>query len=124
MRRVVIDAATFVGWFTSDPVAGALRREFEGGQLAVVVPTGFVADVLGRAAQRGWSADRLERLAGAVADVGFEIRDPSPAALARWLVRGLSPSEAAYAALAEETERPLVAGDPALAQRTTALPRL
>ena len=121
MRRVVIDATAFVAWFDEDGEARSLRREYEAGLLGVSVPSSFVQDVLGIVAVRGWHAARVQRLASLLDGIGFDVRDPSRAALARWLGRGISPAQAAYAALAEETEHPLVAGDPDLARRAAGL---
>jgi hypothetical protein len=121
MRHVVIDAATFVGWFVGEGEARSLRREYEAGQLRVVVPTAFAADVLGEVASLGWPRDRLERLAPLLDELGFEFRNPPRVSLARWVGTGLTPALAAYAALAEESERPLVAGHPELARRAAAL---
>ena len=49
-----------------------------------------------------------------LAGIGFDVRDPSTATLVRWLRHGLTPTQAAYAALAEDTGRPLVSADETL----------
>ena len=121
MRRVVIDAATFVAWFSGEGEAASLRREYEAGQLGVMIPSSFVPDVLGAVAGLGWPRDRIGRLGDLLDKIGFDVRDPSREGLARWLGGGITPAQAAYAALAEETERPLVAGNPQLARRARAL---
>jgi hypothetical protein len=123
MRRVVIDAVTFIGWFSSDGEAASLRREYESGQLGVMVPSSFVPDVLGEVASLGWPLDRIERLSAGLDGIGFEVRDPSRAGLARWVGSNITPAQAAYAALAEESEHPLVAGDPELRRRAATLVR-
>lgn len=115
MRRVVIDASAFVAWFTGDE--RSTRREYESGELGLIVPTTFATDVMGVAASQDWSAQRLERIGRAVQALGLEQRDPSVDLVARWLAIGLPPRLATYAALAEETERPLVAADPELRRR-------
>ncbi|HEY8171357.1 MAG TPA: hypothetical protein VIH24_09725 [Candidatus Limnocylindria bacterium] len=121
MRRVVIDAATFIGWFIGDGEAASLRPEYEAGQLGVLVPTTFVPDVLGEVAALGWPRDRIERLSALLDEIGFEVREPSRAGLARWVGGRITPAQAAYAALAEESEHPLVAGDPELRRRAATL---
>ncbi len=121
MRRVVIDAPAFLSWFAEGGGGRSLRREYEAGQLAVAVPTSFITDVLAEVVAQGWPRDRAVRLAAALEGIGFDFGDPSREALARWLGKGLVPGLAAYAALAEETERPLVAGDALLRRRAAPL---
>lgn len=121
MRRVVIDAAAFLAWFRGDAESLSLRREFEAGELTLIVPIAFTPDVMGLAAGLGWSADRLTRLGDAVASLPIERVEPSTGLLAVWLARGLEPRLAAYAALAEETGRPLVARDEELRRRAASV---
>lgn len=115
MRRVVIDAAAFVGWFTGGD--RSTRREYEAGGLELIVPTTFATDVMGVVAAQGWPAERVERIGRAVQALGLELREPPVDLVARWLAIGLPPRLATYAALAEDSERPLVAADPELRRR-------
>ena len=121
MRRVVIDAATFVAWFGADAEPRQLRAKYEAGQLGVLVPPSFVPDVLGLVADRGWRRDRIVMLARALPAIGFEVRDPRLETLARWLGGGVTPAQAAYPALAEDSGRPLVASDPVVRKRAASV---
>jgi predicted nucleic acid-binding protein len=122
MRRVVLDAHAFVGWFGSeDEAARTLRREYEAGALRVHVPSQFPAEVLELAASRGISADGLRRLAAEIERVDFEVRDAPTAELAVWLARGVGARHARYAALAASLEVPLVSTDPELLRVASAV---
>jgi hypothetical protein len=121
MSRVVVDAAAFLAWYSDDAAAQRLRREYEAGVLGVIVPSSFVPDVLARVADRGWSRERVERLGAALSDIGFEVRDAAMPTLVKWLGDGLTPIQSAYAALAEETGRPLVSADPTRRRRAAPL---
>jgi predicted nucleic acid-binding protein len=112
VRRVVIDASAFIGWFGMDGPGRALRDEYERGSLTVITPRVFALTVLEMAARRsGWGPDRLRRLAVQVDRVGFELHDPPPSELAAWLARGLTGHDAAHAALASALDLRLVTAD-------------
>ena len=119
MRRVVLDSAIVLGWFTgARGPTQVLRTEYEQGALAVVAPRSLLAEILEATARSpGWSADRLASLAGELERLGFELRDPPASELAAWLSRGLSGPAAAYAALASALEVPLVTADEELLRK-------
>lgn len=116
MRRIVLDAGLLLQWFTaasgSRGEARALRREYESGALSVVMPRvalGEMLDAVARATD--WDAERLANAADALESLGLDILDPSPSELARWMARGMSATEASYAALASGEGLPLVTDD-------------
>ena len=115
MRRVVIDASAFLGWFTSDGPGRRLRDEYEHGLVAVVAPRTFALGVLeAAAALPGWGPGDLQRLAGEIDRLGLELRDPPSDELAAWLGKGLGGMQASQAALASALDLPLVTDDPDL----------
>ena len=67
MRRVVIDASAFLGWFTSDGPGRRLRDEYERGLVTVIAPRNFALGVLEAAAAE------VERLAAAPTVEGVRI---------------------------------------------------
>ena len=111
MRRLVIDAHAFLGWFGPDSAARVLRREFEAGGLAVYAPSWFRVHVLELAAADDLTADQLKHLAAELDRLQFEIEDPPATELAAWLARGVDARHAQYAALAVALDLPLVTTD-------------
>ena len=112
MKRIVIDPAALLTWFSGDGPHRSLRAEYEGGALTVIAPRHLVADALGELALRDEPApDRLVRIAGELQRLGIQLQDPPVAELAAWLARGLDPRRAAYAALAASLDVPLAAAD-------------
>ena len=119
MKRVVLHPSAFVDWLGGSE----LRADFEAGQLAVVVPTWFVADTMGLLATSGWPKDRIERAAAEVRRLGFQLTEPPDSELAMWLVRGLPASVAGYAALASWLDIPIAVTDPDLKRAVRTLPQ-
>jgi hypothetical protein len=111
MRRIVIDPGAFLTWFAPNGPGRVMRAEYEAGTLAVRVPSVFALGVLALASSRGLDVDRLERLAGELARIGFETQDPPASALARWLARGLDATRAPYPALAADADLRLASND-------------
>jgi len=111
VRRIVVDAPAFLGWFAPNGPGRRLRAEYEGGGLTVRVPSVFPLHVLELAHARGVSPERLERLAHELRRIGFETHDPPAAELARWLAKGADSRRAPYAALAADAHLRLVSGD-------------
>jgi hypothetical protein len=121
VKRVVLHPSDFADWFEDGGTA--LRREFEAGQLDVIVPNSFVVDALGELADRGWTKDRLRRAGESVASIGFRVMDPPASELAEWLVRGIPASAASYAALASWLDLPIAASDAEVRQALRTLPQ-
>ena len=115
MRRVVLDAGALLDWFGPPDRRSTLRDEYERGALAVVAPPTIVGDAVALIARRtGWSADRLARIAGELARLRFELRDPEAAEQARFIAAGLAADRAAYPALAAQLDLRLVTDDDGL----------
>lgn len=115
MRRLVIDAGTLLTWFDSGGGGRSMRAEYEAGQLTIAAPRTIVADAVALLAQRpGWNSQRLERAATELQRLGIELHDPPVAQLARWVAKGLGADRAAYPALAESLDLPLVTDEAAL----------
>ena len=114
MRRIVLDPAAFLGWFSDGEDGAAMRADYEDGSLSVFVPEVFDAHLLEVAAPRLAAPDRLARLAHAVERVGFVRRAPRVDLVTARLASGWPMLAAQYAALAEELEVPLAAADPEL----------
>lgn len=117
MTDLVVDASVLLKWFVSAPERGqkealALRKEFEEGRLAVVVPSLIFLEILNVAGRRwGWEDDALAGLASALDDLGFDVREPELASVAAWVAQGLTAYDAAYVALAEQSGVDLVSDD-------------
>lgn len=117
MIEVVLDASVVLKWFRTDEErhlehARSLRARFEAGQLAVAAPLLLRLEILNVAGRRWkWSKGALVELAGAIDDLGFEFEDPDLPRVASWTARGLTAYDAAYVALAEARETPLITDD-------------
>ena len=117
MREAVLDASVVLKWFHRDgemhaEAAGALRGDFEAGELRVIAPPLLWLEIINVAARRWrWDSSQLEALAASLSDLGFELVEPEPEAIARWAGRGLTAYDAAYVAVAEETGAPVITDD-------------
>lgn len=118
MRRLVLDGTVIIRWFSADGsrahrAARTLRDEYEAGTLTVIVPTAARQDLMDVAAA-ALPAAKLGQFAEAVERLGLEFREPAPADVAEWVVRGLSATEATYAAVAAAADLRLVTANPRL----------
>lgn len=122
MREAVLDASVVLKWFHSRGeahagAAQALREEFEAGELRIVAPPLLWLEIINVAARRWrWDASKLEALATSLPELGFELVEPEPEAIARWAGRGLTAYDAAYVAVAEETGVPVITDDAQICQ--------
>ena len=123
MRRVVLDAGVVLDWFDATSPHRSLRVEYEAGTLAAIAPTGLIAEALGMLAEQGVPPESLARIGTELHRIGLQLQDPPMEALAGWLARGLPPGRAAYAALAESLEVPLVTDDPELRRAASGIAR-
>lgn len=117
MSEVVLDASVVLKWFRSEgerhvEAARAIRTAYEKGEVLVLAPPLLHLEILNVAARR-WrlGEEALIALAGALEDLGFELPEPSLERVARWIARGLTAYDAAYAAVAETAEVKLVSDD-------------
>lgn len=117
----MLHPSAFVHWIGG---GSKLRADFEAGHLAVVVPTSFVADTLGLLAACGWPVDRIERAAGEVRRLGFQLSEPPDSELAMWLGRGTPSAAATYAALASWLDIPIAVTNPDVKRALRMLPQL
>jgi predicted nucleic acid-binding protein len=114
---LVLDASVLLKWFVSASERGreeamALRKEFEEGQVSVVVPSLVFLEILNVAGRRwGWEEDALVDLASALEELGFDVREPELASVATWVAHGLTAYDATYVALAEHSRVELVSDD-------------
>ncbi|HEY6145747.1 MAG TPA: type II toxin-antitoxin system VapC family toxin [Solirubrobacterales bacterium] len=117
MREAVLDASVVLKWFHHGgemhaEAAGVLRGDFEAGELRVIAPPLLWLEIINVAARRWrWDSSQLEALAASLSDLGFELVEPEPEAIARWAGRGLTAYDAAYVAVAEETGAPVITDD-------------
>jgi predicted nucleic acid-binding protein len=102
--------------------AAALRGDFEAGELRVIAPPLLWLEIINVAARRWrWDSSQLEALAASLSELGFELVEPEPEAVARWAGRGLTAYDAAYVAVAEETGAPVITDDGQIWQLATEL---
>ncbi len=117
MNELVLDASVILKWFRSEGethagAARSLRREFEAGQLIVVLPSLAHIEILNVAGRRwSWHEDQLVELAEALDGLRFQPVQPDLRSVARWTARGLTAYDAAYVAVAETTNIQLVTDD-------------
>jgi predicted nucleic acid-binding protein len=117
MREAVLDASVILKWFgrgkeKGSRAAGRLRKDFESGNLAVLVPSLLPLEVLNVAGRRWlWKLEELIELAGALDQLPVEAIDPDLGEVARWIGRGLTAYDAAYVAVAVDAGVPLVTRD-------------
>jgi predicted nucleic acid-binding protein len=117
LREAILDASVVLKWFHREgevhsEAARALRGEFEAGELRVIAPPLLWLEVINVAARRWhWDSSQLEALATSLSELGFELVEPEPEAIARWAGRGLTAYAAAYVAVAEETGTPVITDD-------------
>lgn len=127
MREAVLDASVVLKWFHREgevhaEAAGALRGEFEAGELRVIVPPLLWLEIINVAARRWhWESSQLEALATSLSELGFELVEPEPEAIARWAGHGLTAYDAAYVAVAEETGVPVITDDAQICRVATGL---
>jgi predicted nucleic acid-binding protein len=127
LKEFVLDASVVLKWFNREgevhaEAAGALRGDFEAGELRVIAPPLLWLEIINVAARRwGWSSSQLELLASALSELGFELVEPEPEAIARWAGRGLTAYDAAYVAVAEETGVPVITDDAQICRLATGL---
>jgi len=118
--EAVLDASVVLKWFGQIPERGqaearALRGDYQAGRLAVVAPTLCFLELLNVAGRRWrWGELALAELADALDDLLFEAAESELARVAAWVARGLTASDAAYVALAEERTVPLVTDEEAI----------
>jgi predicted nucleic acid-binding protein len=117
VTEAVLDASVVLKWFRSDgerhlDPARSLRASFEAGRLIVLAPPLLRLEIVNVAGRRWrWGEDALVDLAVALDDLGFEFEEPELTRVASWTARGLTAYDAAYVALAEAREVPLVTDD-------------
>jgi predicted nucleic acid-binding protein len=117
LREVVLDASVVLKWFHREgevhaEAAGALRGDFEAGELRVIAPPILWLEIINVAARRWrWDSSQLEALAASLSELGFELVEPEPEAIARWAGRGLTAYDAAYVALAARIGGVVVSND-------------
>lgn len=116
MRTLVLDASVVVKWFRGDEphVAEArdLLAEYRSGALVVVAPRLLPLELLSAAGRGwGWPAAELTRLAAALERLGLDYREPPLSEVADWVGRGLTSSDAVYAAVASSADLRLVTDD-------------
>ncbi|PYP30420.1 MAG: hypothetical protein DMD49_10570 [Gemmatimonadetes bacterium] len=114
LRQLVLDASVLGRWIfqPNDAVAGALRVEFEAGELTIAVPALVFLELLNVAGrQLRWAVDELTELADRIQKSGFDVLEPDLALVATWVARGLTAYDASYVALAEQLDMPLATGD-------------
>lgn len=123
MRRVVVDATVLAGWFVDGKghaAARALRRDYQNGTVAVIVPAAARLDLLDAIGDR-LSGDRLARFATLLDRIGLEYREAPAEELASWMSRGLTASEAARVAVATAADLRLLTADPRLVEVAAAV---
>jgi predicted nucleic acid-binding protein len=114
LRHLVLDASVLGRWIfqPNDAAAGALRAEFEAGELTIAVPALVFLELLNVAGrQLRWAVDELTELADRLEKSGFDVVEPDLARVATWVARGLTAYDASYVALAEQLDVPLATGD-------------
>jgi predicted nucleic acid-binding protein len=117
MRECVLDASVILLWFTGSRGPGAasarkLRAEFERGELAILAPPLLPLEILNVSGRRwGWDGEALQGLAQALDDLALELVQPDLPSVARWVAEGLTASDAAYVAVADEASIPLLTSD-------------
>lgn len=129
MIEIVVDASIAIRWF--EPVgaprvapAQAVLAEYQAGQLRVVVPPLLFLELLNVAGRQwGWTEDALLRLTTRLQELLFEIIEPELGGVAAWVARGLTAYDAAYVALAQQRDVPLVTDDRQVLSLATGIAR-
>jgi predicted nucleic acid-binding protein len=114
---VVLDASVVLKWFRADgerhlEPARSIRTAFESGELIVFAPPLLRLEIVNVAGRRWrWIERALIDLAAALDELGFELIEPELARVAHWTARGLTAYDAAYVAVAEANNAPLLTDD-------------
>ncbi len=117
MIEVVLDASVVLKWFRTDgerhlEPARSLRTAFEAGELIVVAPPLLRLEIVNVVGRRWrWIDSALIEVTAALDDLGFELFEPELARVAHWTARGLTAYDAAYVAVAEANNAPLITDD-------------
>jgi predicted nucleic acid-binding protein len=117
LNVAVLDASVIVKWYV--PVeeglvaeARFLRQRHEEADLEVVVPSILFLEVLNVAGRRWrWDEAALLDLVAELDDLQVDVSAAGLPSIAAWIARGLSSYDAAYVALAETLDVPLVTAD-------------
>jgi predicted nucleic acid-binding protein len=127
MNEAVLDASVVLKWFRSDgerhvESARVLRASFEAGELIVLAPPLLHLEIVNVAGRRWhWSEASLVDLAAALEDLGFDMREPELARVAKWTANGLTAYDATYVALAEGEEITLITDDDPIVAAATGI---
>jgi predicted nucleic acid-binding protein len=117
VTEAVLDASVILKWFRGEgernsAAARSLRAAFEAGELLVFAPPLLRLEIVNVAGRRWrWAEGALLELAAALDELGFELREPELARVARWTAHGLTAYDAAYVAVAEVETISLVTDD-------------
>lgn len=117
MTEAVLDASVILKWFRGRgernlAAARSLRAAFEAGELLVLAPPLLRLEIVNVAGRRwSWDETSLVELAAALDELGFELREPGLADVARWTAKGLTAYDASYVALAETEALRLITDD-------------
>lgn len=92
--------------------ARLLWDAYSAGTLLFAAPHLLQLEVLNSAARRWrWAPQLISSLAGDLASLRFEFRDPPVRSVAGWTLQGLTAYDACYVALAEELDTAVVTSD-------------
>jgi predicted nucleic acid-binding protein len=117
VTEAVLDASVILKWFRGEgernlAAARSLRAAFEAGELLVFAPPLLRLEIVNVAGRRWrWAEGALVELAGALDELGFELKEAELGRVARWTAHGLTAYDAAYVAVAEAETIPLVTDD-------------
>lgn len=117
MIDVVVDASVVTKLFTPADErhvgrAAALGERIAAGDLRCRAPQLLMLEVLDVAARKWLLAEpALRVLVASIEDLGIQLLAPDHGRVAAWAARGLSAFDAAYVAVAESADLPLVTDD-------------
>jgi predicted nucleic acid-binding protein len=121
LKTFILDSSVALKWWRDEAEAGQeeallIEELYTSGSIRIAVPSLFFAEVLNVVNRRWkWPDPNVHGLGEVLAELNFEVRDPSTASVALWCTRGLSGYDATYAALAFESNFTLVTADARLA---------